>query len=94
MFSSVLRHLLILAFGFLPISSAVSLHAQSQNHLGDERELDAQVRIPRSWGSLRDLPSPTSSYCIDYSGPKGISIVMIADFPSSPDIQSSNGGFS
>jgi hypothetical protein len=80
MFNSVRRQFLILTLGFLAISSVVSLHAQSQNHLGDERDLDAQVAIPRSWGSLRDLPSPTSSYCTDYSGPKGIWVEIMADF--------------
>jgi hypothetical protein len=40
------------------------------DHLGDGRRLDAQVRIPRSWGSFRDLPSPTNSSCNDDSGPK------------------------
>ena len=46
----------------------------------DERDLGAQVKIPRSWGSLRDLPSPTSSYCTDYSGPKGTWVEIMADF--------------
>ena len=34
----------------------------------------------RSWGSLCDLPSPTSSYCTNYSGPKGTGIEIMADF--------------
>jgi hypothetical protein len=94
MFKTVLRQLLVLTLDSLAISSVVPLYAQSRDHLGDERDLDAQVTIPRSWGSLRDLPSPTSSYCTDYSGPKGIWVEIMADFSWSLDSRSANGGLS
>jgi hypothetical protein len=63
MFKSVLQQIFILAFGSMAMLTLVLLGAGSQNQLGDERELDAQVRIPRPRGSLCDIPSSTSLYC-------------------------------
>jgi hypothetical protein len=69
MFDSVPRQLSIPTVGSLTISSLVSLHVQSEHHLfGGRARTRCVVRIPRSWGSLGDLPSPLSSYCTDSSG--------------------------
>jgi len=56
-----------------------SLGAELKKQLGDERQLDAPVKIPRSWGSLRDLPSPTRLYCTVVSSipVSGIDIVLV-----------------